>query len=385
MNKVLQICFVLSILFYACASDDYQFSQLPEFREYYKKYPPRETEPTVEEKNLLHRFRPRFFLADGQEPFIDFYQDYITYGYLVDEKRNVISSNVDHALLNKHKNDPDIVFIHTYKHSQTTPVVYGRVDYDGLKVASQDTIELTFLTYNIVFRWSGLPAGLSQWKKSVLDWIGSVKDWHQLDHYVLVTLALNRQSVPVAATMQQHNYQTTYIFGKDIHLPPDGRIKVDIALSSNEMYPHSKKRTEHRAVQFLNSESVYYLITGDKKPLLAGNDITHGTNDIEYRLKFLPQGDAFYRFQGKLGESRRLPGRDGPPGADYNTIPALKPKATALVAFYRREDDMEFIELLKKWDNSVKSVPGSEILERYTKRFIEDLRSVSKYSVSKLE
>lgn len=377
MNKILQICFAFSIFFYACGSDDFQFSQLPEFKEYYKKYPPRETEPTVEEKNLLHRFRPRFFLADGQEPFIDFYQDYITYGYLVGEKGRIISSNVDRTLLNKHKNDPDIVFIHTYKHSQTTPVVYGRVDYDRLKVDSQSTIELTFLTYNIVFRRSGLPAGLSPWKKSLLGWIGSVKDWHQLDHYVSVTLALNRQSQPVAATMQQHNYQTTYIFAKGIHLPPDGRIKLDVALYSNEMYPHSKKRTEHRAVQFLNSESVYYLITGDKKPLLAGNDITQGTNDIEYRLEFLPPDDAFYLFQGKLGESRILPGRDGPPGADYNTIPALKPKATALVTFYRREGDMEFIELLKKWKSSVKSGPGPKILERYTKRFIEDLRSVS--------
>ena len=377
MNKVLQICFALSILFYACVSDDFQFSQLPGFREYYKNYPPRETEPTVEEKNLLHRFRPRFFLDDGQEPFIDFYQDYIAYGYLVGEKGRIISANVDKTLLNKHKNDPDIVFRHTYKHSQTTPVVYGRIDYDRLKVDGQDTNELTFLTYNLVFRLSGLPAGLSTWKKSLLNWIGSVKDWHQLDHYVSVTLALNRQSEPVAATMQQHNYQTTYIFGKDIHLPPDERIKLDIALYSNEMYPHSKKRTEHRAVQFLNSESVYYLVTGEKKPLFAGNDITRGTNDIEYRLKFLPQDDAFYRFQGKLGESRKLPGRDGPPGADYNTIPALKPKATALVTFYRREDDMEFIELLQKWEGSVQSVPGPEILERYTYRFIEDLRSVS--------
>jgi hypothetical protein len=243
MNKVLQICFGLSILFYACEPEDFQFSQLPEFREYYKKYQPRETEPTVEEKNLLHRFRPRFFLADGQESFIDFYQDYTAYGYLVDKKGRVISSSVDQTLLNKHKKDPDIVFVHTYKQSQTTPIVYGRVDYDRLKVEGQGIIELTFLTYNIVFRRSGLPAGLSQWKKSVLDWIGSVKDWHQLDHYVSVTLALNRQLIPVAATIQQHNYQTTYIIGKDIHLPPDERIKLDIALYSNEMYPHSEKKT----------------------------------------------------------------------------------------------------------------------------------------------
>ncbi len=332
MNKGLQICFAFSIFFYACVSDDFQFSQLPEFKEYYKKYPPRETEPTVEEKNLLHRFRPRFFLDDGQEPFIDFYQDYIAYGYLVGEKGRIISAKVDKTLLNKYKNDPDMVFIHTYKHLQTTPVVYGRIDYDRLKVDGQDTNELTFLTYNLVFRLSGLPAGLSTWKKSLLNWIGSVKDWHQLDHYVSVTLALNRQSEPVAATMQQHNYQTTYIFTKDIHLPPDERIKLDIALYSNEMYPHSKKRTEHRAVQFLNSESVYYLITGEKKPLFAGNDITRGTNDIEYRLKFLPQDDAFYRFQGKLGESRKLPGRDGPPGADYNTILALNRQSEPVAA-----------------------------------------------------
>ena len=55
-----------------------------------------------------------------------------------------------------------------------------------------------------------------------------------------------------------------------------------------------------------------------------------------------------YSFQGKLGESRILPGRDGPPGADYNTIPAPKPKATALVTFYRREDDMEYVELQQR-------------------------------------
>jgi hypothetical protein len=50
---------------------------------------------------------------------------------------------------------------------------------------------------------------------------------------------------------------------------------------------------------------------------------------------------------------------------------------SSIVTFYRREDDMEFIELLKKWEKSEKSVPGSEIIERYNKRFIEDLRSVS--------
>lgn len=41
-----------------------------------------------------------------------------------------------------------------------------------------------------------------------------------------------------------------------------------------------------------------------------------------------------------------LPGRDGPPGADYNTRPALKDKALQLAAFYWYEDDADYLELL---------------------------------------
>jgi hypothetical protein len=36
---------------------------------------------------------------------------------------------------------------------------------------------------------------------------------------------------------------------------------------------------------------------------------------------------------GYLGERRLLPGRDGPPGADYDTLPPLKPLPRQLVAF----------------------------------------------------
>ena len=36
--------------------------------------------------------------------------------------------------------------------------------------------------------------------------------------------------------------------------------------------------------------------------------------------------------------------RSGPPGADYNTLPPLKPRARQLVAFHWREDDAEYLE-----------------------------------------
>ena len=35
---------------------------------------------------------------------------------------------------------------------------------------------------------------------------------------------------------------------------------------------------------------------------------------------------------------------------------------SSLVTFHRREDDMEFMELLKKWEKSEKSVPVPEII-----------------------
>ena len=57
----------------------------------------------------------------------------------------------------------------------------------------------------------------------------------------------------------------------------------------------------------------------------------------DYQLGFLPPDDAFYAFAGYLGERRLLPGRDGPPGADYNTLTALKPLYRQWVAGYWRE------------------------------------------------
>ena len=66
--------------------------------------------------------------------------------------------------------------------------------------------------------------------------------------------------------------------------------------------------------------------------------------EVEYRLEFLPQTDAFYTFKGALGERRLLPGRSGPPGADYNTLPAFKPKARQMIAFHWTEDDGLYLD-----------------------------------------
>jgi hypothetical protein len=79
--------------------------------------------------------------------------------------------------------------------------------------------------------------------------------------------------------------------------------------------------------------------------------------EAEYDLEFLPPDDAFYSFAGFLGERRRLPGRDGPPSADYNIYPPLKPLGHQLVAgFFRaanREDLLRFETSYEKTGDSL--------------------------------
>jgi hypothetical protein len=99
-------------------------------------------------------------------------------------------------------------------------------------------------------------------------------------------------------------------------------------------------------VSFLDADGARYLVSGERRPWRAADDVTAPAQEVEPQLSFLPPADAFYVFQGWLGERRVLPGRDGPPGADYTTLPALKPKAVQLTAFYWYEDDSAYLELL---------------------------------------
>ena len=128
------------------------------------------------------------------------------------------------------------------------------------------------------------------------------------------------------------SYYTTYFLAKN-----NPNISVDIASRSNELYPHASERTKHPAVSFLTAKNIGFVVSGKNKPLLAGYDITHGEQEVEYKLGFLPQTDAFYQFQGSLGKSRLLPGRSGPPGADYATLPGLMSRVVRLVTGYRTE------------------------------------------------
>lgn len=316
---------------------DPNFSQYPGFATYYAAHPPATTVPATADQDLAQRFRPRLCLPADHHGPIDFYADYIAHGVLHDRNGDPISDRVDGRLLNRHKHDPAVMFVHHPTDAAPTPVIYARVDRASARLPTGET-RFVFITYTAVFRHSGLPAGLPAWQRTVLDLIASTGDWHQLDHYTAATVILDSDLTPVAVMFQHHNHQQTHLVGVDIDWPANDRLTLDVAIGSNELYPHRPGRTHRRSVGFPDQAGLRYLISGEDPPFLAADDITDCADLIDPPLRFLPPDDAFYRFAGYLGEGRLLPGRDGPPGADYNTLPALKPLARQMLVSYWRAD-----------------------------------------------
>ena len=358
----------LCLCLVAC-SDEGNFSSFPGFQAHFAADPPKSTLPTEQEQALLLRYRPRIFLAHDQTSFIDFYADYIAKGMLfVDGKE--VSDSVDRALLNQFKDDAaaEFVFDDTARPS-AQPTILGRVTTDSL-VHQDQRWALTFLSYNLVFAHSGLLADLplvAQWGMAA---VADLSDWHQLDHYVGVTVVLHQQQ-PIAYYLQQHNYQTTYLVAEQVDWPSDDRVQVDVALRSNELYPHSPRRRRHPGVSFVSDKTLEFVQTGDNKPLMAGWDVTHGQREQNYAMRYLPSDDAFYQFKGRLGESRRLPGRDGPPGADYVTLPGLMPWAHRLVSGFRpRSVEQEKAKLAALFDQESFSIKLAGI-DAYKQDFIQ--------------
>jgi len=315
------------------------FSQYPGFREYFAAHPPPSDPPGASERRLLARYRPRFRLPPGHPGPIDFYRDYIGHGTLRDDRGQIVRGPITRAVLNAHKREPEAEFAYGGSGSPPRPVVYGRIERAAVDFRSASEIRrvaLTFLTYNVVFERSGLPAGLDGWRAGLLALVADLDDWHQLDHYTAATLILAPQERPVGLVLQQHNYSHTYLLGESISLPSDRRIRIDVALRSNELYPAHPGRTVRRAVRFADPAGMRYLLGFGPSPFAAADDVTASVREASYRLAFLPPDDAFYVFEGFLGERRWLPGRNGPPGADYNTLPALKPwPLQAFVGYWR--------------------------------------------------
>ena len=340
-RKYLAGCFAGLLLLGVCAGvsvADRNFSQYPGFAEYFAANPPAGAAGPAD-RALARRHSPRFYLPAGHEGPIDFYRDYIAHGYLATGDGIRIDGPAP-ADLNRHRDDVRAEFTHVPGDAAPRPVVHAAVERSGLWAPRADVRaaeEFTVVTYHLVFRVSGLPAGLSLAAALPLRLVADLDDWHQLDHYTAAFVVLDAAERPVALTLQQHNYLRTYLVGESVELGPGGRFDIDVAIRSNELYPHVPARTVRRAVRFLDSDARAFMMGFGPRPMMSADDITDPVGTVDYELAFLPGSDAFYSFHGFLGERRRLPGRDGPPGARYNTMPELKPLPAQILDGYWRE------------------------------------------------
>lgn len=343
LHAVLTTCFLLALPQFASAQEPSFLSRFTEIRAEQSNQL-----PTLAQQQLLQHYKPVLFLPAKHAGPMDFYADYIANGCLATQAQPQRDCAINQRKLNAVKDDPSAIFVYNNQATHPTPTGYGAV-YHGtvtLPGLKPEQREWTFLRYNFVFAHSGIAAGIKPWQALALGVAGNLDDWHQLDNYTGAVVVLDEQEKPVAVMLQQHNYMRTYLVGTDPAFPPGDPFAIDVAIRSNEFYPHRATPQQHRASDFLSGESAAWLIGQGEQRLTDTFDHTAAATKIAYELKFLPPDDAFYIFLGSLGAKRMLPGRDGPPGALFYTLPAIWHYEKSLAMFYWVADDTEFVELM---------------------------------------
>ena len=206
--------------------------------------------PAETDRLLLFTHKPELYIAPNADGPLDFYADYIAHGVLSDGSGRLIE-NPNASMLNALKHDAKAVFKHrpATPTPPITPVAYGGVYRATLSLPNIGDVPLTFLSYHFAFRRSGLPAGISGWLRFIAQSVSDTEDWHQLDHYTAVFIALVGDK-PLAVMLQQHNYLRTYLIGEDDAFGITEAVMIDAAISSNELYPHRSSLTKRRAAVF---------------------------------------------------------------------------------------------------------------------------------------
>jgi hypothetical protein len=414
--QIVAFALLLSFALTGCGteSNGYRtFADYPGFKEYYDDHC-RDGEPLPltgdMDKNLLYKHRPRLVLPPGGQYPIDFYRDYLPSTILRRYPGGmIVTERVTAETLRANQHGTSVYLDLQLDRFRATgllrwvgsengdsvdekhkPAVYGRVyreavafpDGSGARVMRN----FTFLKYNVVFATSGLPARVPRGVETLLKLVGfDLNDWHQLDNFVAIHVVLDEKERPVAVILAQHNDHRTYLVGKDVVLPADGRLVFDIALRSNEVYLDSRDASpvEHRVVRW----TLYtkYLLSGKEAPLFRGYDLTYGVNaggkEISYNLAFLSPCDPFYTATIMLGRPRPLLwwsiGRDGPPGADYYEIPPLLPLGNLLKFSYLHEGDPDDIAMIEESiDVKKNKIDVPWIIEYGGARFYRDLTAV---------
>lgn len=236
--------------------------------------------------------------------------------------------------------------------------VYIQVYRDGSPARA--AARWIYVKYNFVFDWSGLARRTSLLTHAGVMLTGaSHRRWHRLDVHVAAVLAFDEQHRLRLLTLAQHNYQRTYLAGRDFD--PERPLHLAAAFQSNELYLDEGAATPvaYRVVPFF--DGIGYLVDGRRRPWLWAEDRVYGRNagarEVPLRPVFIAPGDPLAAFAGYLAPPKRLLGfyigRDGPPGFDYYALPEVTPLRNFVALGYWREGDHRLLDeitpLLGDW------------------------------------
>ena len=344
-----------------------------------------------QEKNLLEEFKPDVYLASNAAPPLDFYREYLPQCELKDsESGQVVIQSPTRADLKKYERTHgyylDYIGPSDYRGS---PVAYGRVYRENVQLrlhGKSHHLPLIFIKYNFVFLASGLTAELPWYKRILVNLIGDPDWWHELDiHGTIIAVVVQKgdNHIPIGVILGQHNHFRTYLYGRDLPVPADGRAHIAFALRSNEPYPlpQDPQPKKHPAVG--NPTQFAFVILGKGNHLTAGWDRVYsessGARPLAYAIEQLPDKDPLYVSWIPLGEKKGIIGnwgsfyRSGPPGIDLLTWPAISAYSTILQFWYVDDGDEKAAALFERYFSDFYQPDFKPILEYSGRHFTQSV------------
>lgn len=359
-----------------------------------------ETMESIDQENpmtrdLLERFKPRIYIAKGSYLPMNFYEDYLPNTTLKKSGKieKIVSTEISKDKLYELKESDEYYLDYgidykralNFNETDVKPTVYGRI-YKSSIDNGQESINLLFLKYNLVYPYSGLPEKTSSIKKLGSKIIGNPLAWHELDIHGAIHVVVREADLkPIGVVLAQHNHHRVYLKNKDLDWPGDSRVKIAISKYSNEPYLGFEEGRSERVIG--NPMEIEYLFGLKDKQLLTGGmdyipDIKDGSDEIKVSLELLPLDDPLYTSFMKLGNQKKLLGfyrlwyLDGPPGMDYYTMPQLKNMNDLMAFWYIDTDDEEFFRIYKENVKSFTEFDIEDVLEYQKKRLFTEVVEV---------
>ena len=342
------------------------------------------TPPSLAQQSLLRRLLPRFSVAPGSYLPIDFYDSYLPRTVVRDAAGSVVREQPDAFYLKSIERRPgwclDYVGDAQLATTGAAPPqasVYAVIKQEtlvGYGAAGSRELEVTILRYNVVFPFSGLPAGLSSAQETLASLSGSVDRWHELDMHGATYLVLDTSTDDVIALiLAQHNHYRTFVVGVDVQIPADSRFQIGFAKRSNEPYLVSDGVADpvlHRTVGRVTD--LEYVISGRQQPLLSGFDEVYGPDaggvELDCRIVFPASRDPLLVAWICLGDAREGR-RPGPPGMNINTWPPIAVVTEiAQLMYFGASDTSAF----RQFDGLMESLSEGDyrkLLEHNSRRF----------------